>query len=528
MKELQREVKRRRTFGIISHPDAGKTTLTEKLLLFGGAIRMAGAVQSKKSMHATSDWMAVERERGISVTSSVMKFDYEGYKINILDTPGHKDFSEDTYRVLTAVDSVIMVIDSAKGVEEQTKKLMEICRMRSTPIMTFINKMDRAGRHPLELLDDIEHSLGIEAVPLTWPIGEGHGFKGVYDLRKSELRFFVPDGMKSTLPKETVLIRDIADPLLDKLVGSEGADALRHDVALLEGAGYPFEVGGYLKSTQTPVFFGSALNNFGVRELLDTFVFLAPPPQPRATESHMVSPLEEEFTGMVFKTQANMDPAHRDRIAFLRICSGTFVRGIKVRHHRLGKDIQINNATFFMAQDREGVDKAWPGDIIGIQNHGTIKIGDTFSTSRDPLKFTGIPNFAPEHFRRVRLLEPLRSKQLEKGLKQLSEEGAIQVFKPERSTGYLLGAVGPLQFDVTMQRLKDEYNVDATYEHMDICSVRWIAGGSDAPRFLDRYANDIARDIDGDKVFLVNSMWRLEHIQEQFPDLELQPLKEHR
>jgi peptide chain release factor 3 len=528
MNQLHREVARRRTFGIISHPDAGKTTLTEKLLLFGGAIRMAGAVKSKRAQHATSDWMAVERERGISVTSSVMKFEYDGYEINLLDTPGHQDFSEDTYRVLTAVDSVIMVIDSVKGVEAQTKKLMEVCRMRSTPIMTFINKMDRDGRSPLELLDDIEQTLGIEAAPLTWPIGMGKWFKGVYDLRKQELRFFVPDGSKSTLPKKTVLVNGLDDPLLKELVGSSDAASLRHDVELLEGAGYPFDVERYLQGTQTPVFFGSALNNFGVRELLDTFVLLAPSPKPRATETRMVSPLEEGFTGMVFKVQANMDPAHRDRIAFLRICSGKFVRGMKVRHHRLGKEIQFNNATIFMAQDREGVEEAWPGDIIGIQNHGTIKIGDTFSTDRDPLKFTGIPSFAPEHFRRVRLLDPIRSKQLEKGLKQLSEEGAIQVFRPLHSAEYLLGAVGPLQFEVTMLRLRDEYNVDAMYEGMDICSVRWIAGGSDVPRFLERYADDIATDVDGDKVYLVNSMWRLGHVHELFPNLELQTIKEHR
>ncbi|MBU1003600.1 MAG: peptide chain release factor 3 [Proteobacteria bacterium] len=528
MKQLHREVARRRTFGIISHPDAGKTTLTEKLLLFGGAIRLAGAVKSKKAQHATSDWMAVERERGISVTSSVMKFEYEGYEINLLDTPGHQDFSEDTYRVLTAVDSVVMVIDSVKGVETQTKKLMEVCRMRSTPIMTFINKMDRDGRSPLELLDDIEQTLGIEAAPLTWPIGMGKDFKGVYDLRKHELRFFVPAGAKSALPKETVLVSGLDDPLLDELVGSADADSLRRDVELLAGAGYPFDIDRYLQGSQTPVFFGSALSNFGVQELLDTFVLLAPSPRPRAAESRMVSPLEEGFTGMVFKVQANMDPAHRDRIAFLRICSGRFVRGMKVRHHRLGKDIQINNATIFMAQDREGVEQAWPGDIIGIQNHGTIKIGDSFSTDHAPLKFTGIPSFAPEHFRRVRLLDPLRSKQLEKGLKQLSEEGAIQVFRPLLSADYILGAVGPLQFEVTMLRLKGEYKVDAAYEGLGICSVRWIAGGSDAPRFLERYAADIAKDIDGDKVYLVKSLWGLEHVQESFPNLDLRTVKEHR
>ncbi|MFP4516611.1 MAG: peptide chain release factor 3 [Desulfovibrionales bacterium] len=528
MKRLQREVERRRTFGIISHPDAGKTTLTEKLLLFGGAIRMAGAVKSKKDSQVTSDWMAVERERGISVTSSVMKFEYQGYEINLLDTPGHQDFSEDTYRVLTAVDSVLMVIDSVKGVEQQTKKLMEVCRMRSTPIMTFINKLDRDGRSPLELLDDIEQNLGIEGAPLTWPIGMGKGFKGVYDLRRGELRFFVPDGVKSRLPKETVLVKGLDDPLMDELLGRSDAAALRHDVELLEGAGYPFDPARYLQGTQTPVFFGSAVNNFGVHELLDTFVQLAPAPQPRMTETRAVSPLEEGFTGVVFKIQANMDPAHRDRIAFLRICSGKFERGMKVRHHRIGKDFQINKATIFMAQDREGVEEAWPGDIIGIHNHGTIKIGDTFSTDKDPIKFTGIPNFAPEHFRRVRLRDPLKSKQLEKGLIQLSEEGAVQVFRPLLSADYLLGAVGPLQFEVTMKRLKDEYHVEAAYENMDICSVRWITGGKDAPRFMERYKSDIAKDIYGDNVYLVSSMWRLEHVQELFPDLHLQAIKEHR
>ncbi|MFW6324886.1 MAG: peptide chain release factor 3 [Desulfovibrionales bacterium] len=527
MKKIQTEVERRRTFGIISHPDAGKTTLTEKLLLFGGAIRMAGAVKSKKALYATSDWMTVEKERGISVTSSVMKFHHQGYEINLLDTPGHQDFSEDTYRVLTAVDSVLMVIDSAKGVEVQTRKLMDVCRMRSTPIMTFINKLDRDGLTPLELLDDIESNLGIEPVPLTWPIGMGQGFKGVYDLRRGELRFFIPHGRKSNLPSETVTVKGLDDPLLEELIGKEDADSLRQDVELLEGAGYPFDVEQYLTGKQTPVFFGSAVNNFGVRELLDTFVTLAPPPQPREAETRLVSPDEEEFSGVVFKIQANMDPAHRDRIAFMRICSGRFTRGMKVKHHRVGKEIQISNATMFMAQEREGVEEAWPGDIIGVHNHGTIKIGDTF-TQKEPLKFVGIPSFAPEHFRRVLLRDPLRSKQLEKGLKQLSEEGAVQVFRPILGADYLLGAIGPLQFEVTMTRLRDEYKVEAGYEPVDVCAARWIAGGSDVDRFTERYKNSIATDIDGDKVFLVDGMWRLDHVTELFPDVTLQAVKEHR
>ncbi len=531
MNILQKQVERRRTFAIISHPDAGKTTLTEKLLLFGGAIHLAGAVKAKKAVRgATSDWMAVERERGISVTSSVMKFDYQGFEINLLDTPGHQDFSEDTYRVLTAVDSVLMVIDNAKGVETQTRKLMEVCRMRSTPIMTFINKLDRDGLEPIELLDDIETNLGIECAPLTWPVGMGKGFKGVFDLRRDELRFFVPDGQKSTRPTDLQHVRGLDDPLLDELLGREAA-GLRQDAELLAGAGHPFDHQRYLAARQTPVFFGSAINNFGVRELLDTFVELAPSPLPRQAETRtgtrLVSPLEPEFSGVVFKIQANMDPAHRDRIAFLRIVSGQFQKGMRVRHHRIGKDVQIAKATIFMAHDRTGVEEAWPGDIIGIHNHGTIKIGDTFS-GKEPLKFTGIPSFAPEHFRRVRLRDPMRAKQLEKGLLQLCEEGAVQVFRPLRSNDYLLGAVGPLQFEITMARLKDEYNVEAGYEPVDITGARWVAGGRDAKRFIAENVRDMAADIDGDMVYLVSNPWRLERLMETYDDIVLRTIKEQR
>nr|WP_302504227.1 peptide chain release factor 3 [Geoalkalibacter halelectricus] len=471
-KHNQKEIDRRRTFGIISHPDAGKTTLTEKLLLFGGAIQMAGAVKARKaSRHATSDWMAVEQERGISVTSSVMKFNYRDFEINLLDTPGHQDFSEDTYRVLTAVDSAIMVIDSAKGVETQTRKLMEVCRMRNTPIITFINKLDREGREPLDLLADIEETLQIECAPLSWPIGMGKRFKGTYNLYKKELNLFTPG--QERVSGEVVTIRDLEDPRLDELLGGQ-ADELRADIELLEGAANPFELKEYLKGNQTPVFFGSAVNNFGVREMLDAFVEVAPAPGPRATETREVSPYEDEFSGFVFKIQANMDPAHRDRIAFLRICSGKFTRGMKVRHHRIGKDVNFSNATIFMAQDRAHVEEAYPGDIIGIHNHGTIKVGDTFS-DKELLKFTGIPSFAPEHFRRVRLKNPLKVKQLQKGLLQLSEEGAVQVFRPLFGSDYILGAVGVLQFDVTMARLKAEYGVDAVYEGVDYATARWVA-----------------------------------------------------
>ncbi|EGJ50228.1 bacterial peptide chain release factor 3 (bRF-3) [Desulfocurvibacter africanus PCS] len=526
---LRREVARRRTFAIISHPDAGKTTLTEKLLLFGGAIQMAGEVKARKAArHATSDWMAVERERGISVTSSVMKFEHAGHEINLLDTPGHQDFSEDTYRVLTAVDSALMVIDSVKGVENQTKKLMDVCRLRDTPIMTFINKLDRDGREPFDLLDDIEKSLGIEAAPLTWPIGSGKGFQGVYDLRRNELRFFSAQGAKGVRPKDSVLVKGLDDPKLDELIGSGPASDLRRDVELLAGAGYPFDVKRYLSGEQTPVFFGSAINNFGVQELLDTFAQLAPAPKPRPTTTREVAPTEEQFSGVIFKIQANMDPAHRDRIAFMRICSGRFQRGMRVRHHRIGKEVQIANAIIFMAQDRAGVEEAWPGDIIGIHNHGTIKIGDTF-TDKEPLKFTGIPNFAPEHFRRVRLANPLKSKQLEKGLLQLAEEGAVQVFRPMDNNDYILGAVGLLQFDVIVARLRDEYSADALYESAPIEAARWI----DCPdrQRLDAFTKDVranlALDAEDNLTYLAPNAWRLGRTMELWPEIEFRTTREH-
>ncbi len=525
---LRREVARRRTFAIISHPDAGKTTLTEKLLLFGGAIQMAGEVKARKAArHATSDWMAVERERGISVTSSVMKFEHDGHEINLLDTPGHQDFSEDTYRVLTAVDSALMVIDSVKGVETQTRKLMDVCRLRDTPIMTFINKLDRDGREPFDLLDDIEKSLGIEAAPLTWPIGSGKAFQGVFDLRRNELRFFSAHGAKGVRPKEAVLIKGLDDPKLDELIGGGPADDLRRDAELLAGAGYPFEVQRYLEGKQTPVFFGSAINNFGVQELLDTFAKLAPAPKPRPTTTRVVEPTEEPFSGVVFKIQANMDPAHRDRIAFMRICSGRFQRGMRVRHHRIGKEVQIANAIIFMAQDRAGVEEAWPGDIIGIHNHGTIKIGDTF-TDKEPLKFTGIPNFAPEHFRRVRLANPLKSKQLEKGLLQLAEEGAVQVFRPMENNDHILGAVGLLQFDVIVARLRDEYGADALYEPAPIESARWV-DCKDRQR-LDAFVKDVranmALDAEGNLTYLAPNSWRLGRTMELWPEIEFRTTRE--
>jgi peptide chain release factor 3 len=515
---LRDEIERRRTFGIISHPDAGKTTLTEKLLLFGGAIQMAGAVKARKaSRHATSDWMAIERERGISVTSSVMQFSYNGYEINLLDTPGHQDFSEDTYRVLTAVDSAVMVIDSVKGVESQTRKLMEVCRMRNTPILTFINKLDREGMAPLDIFADIEETLQIECAPLAWPIGMGKRFKGTYNLYRKNLTLFSPG--QERISREVLTIDDLADPLLDEWLGSQ-ADELREEVALLEGAANPFNLQDYLKGNQTPVFFGSAVNNFGVGEMLDAFVEIAPPPQPRPTTTRLVSPQEEAFSGFVFKIQANMDPAHRDRIAFLRVCSGRFERGMRIRHHRLGKEIVVANPIIFMAQDRTLAEEAWPGDIIGIHNHGTIKIGDTFS-EKEPLKYTGIPSFAPEHFRRIRLKSPLKAKQLQKGLMQLAEEGAVQLFRPVLGNDFVLGAVGALQFDVTMARLKDEYGVDAVYETVDYATARWVHCNDKQRLAAFEKANqgNLALDAEGKLAYLAASDWWLKYVGEQWPEV---------
>jgi peptide chain release factor 3 len=524
--KIKKEIQRRRTFGIISHPDAGKTTLTEKLLLFGGAIQMAGAVKSRKtSNHAVSDWMSIEQERGISVTSSVMKFNYRDCEINLLDTPGHQDFSEDTYRVLTAVDSALMVIDNAKGVETQTMKLMEVCRMRNTPIITFINKLDREGLSPLEILADIEDKLQIECTPLSWPIGMGKDFKGVYSIHQRQLHLFTPS--KSTRAQDGILVKDINDPVLDDLLGRQ-ADTLREDIALLEGAANPFEHEEYLKAGQTPVFFGSAVNNFGVKEMLDAFVELAPPPGPRATTERIVSPDEEAFSGFTFKIQANMNPAHRDRIAFFRICSGKFTRGMKIIHHRLGKEMILSNATIFMAQDRSNVEEAYPGDIIGIHNHGTIKIGDTF-TEKEPLKFTGIPNFAPEHFRRVLLKNPMKAKQLNKGLEQMAEEGAVQLFKPLMGSNYILGAVGVLQFEVVVARLKAEYGVEAITEPVKYSAARWIHNND--RKKLDEFKNknqaDLAVDAEGHLAFLAINEWWLERTMDNFPEISFEKTREY-
>jgi peptide chain release factor 3 len=521
------ETRRRRTFAIISHPDAGKTTLTEKLLLFGGAIQMAGSVKGRKAArHATSDWMALEKERGISVTSSVMQFPYEGRIVNLLDTPGHADFGEDTYRVLTAVDSALMVIDCAKGVEERTIKLMDVCRLRDTPIMTFINKLDREGRSPIELLDEVESVLKIQCAPITWPIGMGSRLKGVYHLVSGEVHVFEPG--RNFTRQDSTIFASLDDPALAAKIGADMLHELRDELELVEGASHPFDAQAYLDGRQTPVFFGSAVNNFGVQLLLDFFVEHAPSPRPRATTTREVNPEEGKLTGFVFKSQANMDPQHRDRVAFMRICSGEFDGGMKAFHVRSGKEVKLANALTFMASERDIVEKAYPGDVIGIHNHGTISIGDTF-TEGEALSFTGIPNFAPELFRRARLKDPLKMKQLTKGLAQLSEEGATQFFRPLMSNDLILGAVGVLQFDVVAYRLKDEYGVDCAFESVTVSTARWIRCNDEKmlSDFRDKAAMNLALDAAGELVYLAPSRVNLQLTEERWPDVAFAATREH-
>ncbi len=525
MSELIEQLNKRRTFAIISHPDAGKTTLTEKLLLYGGAIQMAGTVKGRKAVrHATSDWMELEKERGISVTTSVMQFPYGGAIVNLLDTPGHEDFSEDTYRTLTAVDSALMVIDVAKGVEERTIKLMEVCRLRDTPILTFINKLDREGRDAMEVLDEIERILRIQCAPVTWPIGMGKRFKGVFDLRSQTTHLFSPGGSERIRTGE--LIQGLDHPRLDDLIGGQ-ADELREEMELVHGASHALDLDAYRRAAQTPVFFGSAINNFGVKELLDAFVDYAPPPRPRPTAQRPVSPEEEKFSGFVFKIQANMDPAHRDRIAFLRVCSGTYRKGMKMRHVRLGKTVQISNALTFQADERRHVEEAWPGDIIGLHNHGTIQIGDTFTEGED-IKYLGIPYFAPEMFRRVVLRDPLRMKALQKGVVQLCEEGATQVFRPLKNNDLILGAVGLLQFDVAVFRLKDEYSVETVVEPVNVATARWVAceDGKRLQQFRDKAFDNLALDGDGQLVYLAPTRVNLELTRERWPEIQFLETRE--
>ncbi len=519
MADLQSEVAKRRTFAIISHPDAGKTTLTEKLLLFGGAIQLAGTVKGRKAArHATSDWMEMEKERGISITSSVMQIDYNDVVINLLDTPGHEDFSEDTYRTLTAVDSALMVIDVAKGVEQRTVKLMEVCRLRDTPILTFINKLDREGRDPIELLDEVESVLKIECAPVTWPIGMGKRFKGVIDLRTETTHLF--SAQHGGKVQEGEVIEGLDNPRLDALLG-DMAEELREEIELVRGASNELDLDAYMRGEQTPVFFGSAINNFGVKELLDAFVQYAPPPIARKTVQREVFPTEDKFSGFVFKIQANMDPAHRDRIAFLRVCSGSYRKGMKMKHVRLNKTVQVANAITFQASARQQVEEAWPGDIIGLHNHGTMQIGDTF-TDGEELKYEGVPYFAPELFRRVVLKDPLRLKQLKKGVLQLCEEGATQVFRPMRNNDLILGAVGVLQFEVASQRLKSEYNVDAIVEGVSIATARWVYADDEKvmKRFKDKAFENLAEDGDGQLVYLAPTRVNLNLTIERWPEIK--------
>ena len=525
MSELQEQLLKRRTFAIISHPDAGKTTLTEKLLLFGGAIQMAGTVKGRKAArHATSDWMELEKQRGISVTSSVMQFPYEGALVNLLDTPGHEDFSEDTYRTLTAVDSALMVIDVAKGVEERTIKLMEVCRLRDTPILTFINKLDREGRDPMEVLDEIERVLRIQCAPITWPIGIGQRFRGVHDLRTATTHLF--SAQHGGRIRAGEVIEGLENPRLDEVLGDQAAE-LREEIELVHGASHPFDPEAYLRGEQTPLFFGSAINNFGVKELLDAFVEYAPPPQPRAARQRSVEPEEERFSGFVFKIQANMDPQHRDRIAFLRICSGAYRNGMRLYQVRTGKGMTVSNAITFQADERRQVEQAWPGDIIGLHNHGTIQIGDTFTEGED-LRYEGIPYFAPELFRRILLKDPLRMKALQKGVVQLCEEGATQVFRPLKNNDIILGAVGVLQFDVAAFRLQDEYGVDARAEPVGVHSARWVR--CEDPKLLqqfrDKVFENLAEDGDGQLVYLAPTRVNLALTEERWPDIRFLDTRE--
>ncbi|MCG8475630.1 MAG: peptide chain release factor 3 [Cytophagales bacterium] len=516
---FDQEISKRRTFGIISHPDAGKTTLTEKLLLFGGAIQTAGAVKSNKiKMHARSDWMEIEKQRGISVATSVMGFNYRDVKINLLDTPGHKDFAEDTYRTLTAVDSVVMVIDCVKGVEEQTERLMEVCRMRNTPVICFINKLDREGQDPYDLLDEVEEKLNIKVRPLSWPINMGKTFKGVYSLYEKNLHLF--QGSKQTLGDGVQKIEDIQDSRLNELIGEDDAEQLREDVDLIESVYPDFDVNEYLAGNIAPVFFGSAVNNFGVKELLDCFIDIAPNPKDRETDVREVAPDESKFSGFIFKIHANMDPKHRNRIAFLRVCSGKFERGKNYLHVRNDKNFRFSNATAFMAQEKETIDEAYPGDIIGLYDTGNLKIGDTL-TSGEKMMYKGIPAFSPEMFKEVVNKDAMKTKQLEKGLKQLMEEGVAQLFSFELGSRKVVGTVGALQFEVIQHRLKHEYGASADFVPMSLFKACWIS--SKDQKKLDEFVKSkyrhIARDKDGKLVFMAETRSWLQMVQDNFPDI---------
>nr|WP_199775688.1 MULTISPECIES: peptide chain release factor 3 [unclassified Pseudoalteromonas] len=528
MSELIQQINKRRTFAIISHPDAGKTTITEKVLLFGQAIQKAGTVKGRGSnQHAKSDWMEMEKERGISVTTSVMQFPYNERLVNLLDTPGHEDFSEDTYRTLTAVDSCLMVIDAAKGVEDRTRKLMEVTRLRDTPIVTFMNKLDRDIRDPMELLDEVETELNIMCAPITWPIGCGKEFKGVYHLHRDETILY-QTGHGHTI-QEVRTIKGLDSAELDAAVGESLAEQLREEIELVQGASNEFDLEMFLSGELTPVYFGTALGNFGVDHMLDGLTEWAPAPMPRKTDDEReVSAEDEKFTGFVFKIQANMDPKHRDRIAFMRIVSGKYTQGMKMNHVRLGKQVSISDAVTFMAGDRERAQDAYAGDIIGLHNHGTIQIGDTF-TDGEKLKFSGIPNFAPELFRRIRLKDPLKQKQLLKGLVQLSEEGAVQVFRPLINNDLIVGAVGVLQFDVVVARLKAEYKVDAIYESVNVNTARWVSS-ADVKKFEEfkrKCEANLALDGGDNLTYIAPTRVNLNLSMERYPEVNFSETREH-
>ena len=530
MSDIATEVRRRRTFAIISHPDAGKTTLTEKLLLFSGAIQIAGSVKARKaSRHATSDWMEIEKQRGISVASSVMQMEYRGCVINLLDTPGHQDFSEDTYRVLTAVDAALMVIDAANGVEPQTRRLLQVCRARNTPILTFVNKMDREVQEPLALMDEIERELGMSVVPFTWPVGMGKVFHGVMDLKREQMRVFVPGEDRNRDDDE--ILQGIQNPAYAERFGAQYEHA-RHDIELVSEAAPAFDETEFLAGHQTPMFFGSAINNFGVREVLDALVDLAPPPGPKPAMQRLVQPDEPKFSGVVFKIQANMDPAHRDRIAFVRVASGHFTRGMKLKVTRSGKELKPNTVVSFLSQRRELLDEAFAGDIIGIPNHGVLQLGDTL-TEGEALQFTGLPFFAPEMFRSVEVADPLKTKQLKAGLTQLGEEGAIQVFRPVAGTVLLLGAVGQLQFEVVAHRLEHEYGCKARIQPVRYSIARWVTceeadgGDKELQRFIDANAHRMALDAVNAPTILVEYAPELRAIEGNWPKIKFHALREH-
>jgi len=517
--KLQEALATRKTFAIISHPDAGKTTLTEKFLLFGGAIQTAGAVKSNKiKKTATSDFMEIERQRGISVATSVMGFNYQGMQVNILDTPGHKDFAEDTYRTLTAVDSVILVIDCQKGVEEQTERLMEVCRMRKTPVIIFVNKMDRDGKDPFDVLDELENKLSIKVRPLSWPIGIGPTFQGVYNLFDSSLKLFSVN--KTKIADDTIEIENLNSEDLDDLIGSESAGSLREEVEMIDGVYEEFDREMYLNADIAPVFFGSALNNFGVKELLETFINVAPQPLSRPTDAREVEPLENKFSGFVFKIHANLDPKHRDRIAFLRVCSGKFERNRFFHHVRLDKNLKFSNPSSFMASEKSTIDEAYPGDVIGLYDTGNFKIGDTL-TEGEKISFKGIPSFSPEIFKELENRDPMKTKQLEKGIRQLTDEGVAQLFVRELGSKKIIGTVGELQFDVIKYRLEHEYGAKCDFRSLNYFKACWLTSDDDSKlnEFIRIKANDIVKDKDGNDVFLAPSAWILKLEQQNYPEL---------